>query len=454
MAAFYPLPVPFTSMQTIELLVVPRWLVPVEPADQVYEDHALAVDGGRIRDVLPLPFAKQLYAPREVLELPHHALLPGLVNAHTHAAMTLLRGLADDLPLMDWLQNHIWPAEARHVGYAFCADGVRLAAAEMIRGGTTCFNDMYFFPDATAAVVAEIGLRAVLGLIVLDFPSAWAANWQDYIHRGLELHDRLKGTPGVRTIFAPHAPYSVGDAALERLRVLADELGLGIHMHVHETAAEVAEAVKAGGKRPWQRLRELELLGENFLAVHMTQLEAEEIAEAARLGVSVAHCPESNLKLASGFCPVARLRAAGVNVALGSDGAASNNDLDLWSEMRTAALLAKGVSGSAAALPAAEALRMATLAGARALGLEEEIGSLTPGKSADFIAVDLSAPATQPVYHVLSQLVYAASREQVSHVYVAGRALMRERRLLTLDEAETLARAAQWRARIASTDPS
>jgi len=431
MAAFYPLPVPFTSMQTIELLVVPRWLVPVEPADQVYEDHALAVDGGRIRDVLPLPFAKQLYAPREVLELPHHALLPGLVNAHTHAAMTLLRGLADDLPLMDWLQNHIWPAEARHVGYAFCADGVRLAAAEMIRGGTTCFNDMYFFPDATAAVVAEIGLRAVLGLIVLDFPSAWAANWQDYIHRGLELHDRLKGTPGVRTIFAPHAPYS----ASTRRR-------------------SSAASVKVGGKRPWQRLRELELLGENFLAVHMTQLEAKEIAEAARLGVSVAHCPESNLKLASGFCPVARLRAAGVNVALGSDGAASNNDLDLWSEMRTAALLAKGVSGSAAALPAAEALRMATLAGARALGLEEEIGSLTPGKSADFIAVDLSAPATQPVYHVLSQLVYAASREQVSHVYVAGRALMRERRLLTLDEAETLARAAQWRARIASTNPS
>jgi 5-methylthioadenosine/S-adenosylhomocysteine deaminase len=440
-------------MQTVELLVAPRWLVPVNPAGQVYEEHALIVDGGRIADLLPRPFAEQLYAPREVLELPRHALLPGLVNAHTHAAMTLLRGLADDLPLMEWLQNHIWPAEARHVSFPFCADGVRLAAAEMIRGGTTCFNDMYFFPEATASVAREVGLRVAVGLIVLDFPSPWAANWEDYLHRGLDLHDRLKGTPLIRTVFAPHAPYSVNDAALERLRVLADELGLGVHMHVHETAAEIATAIETRGQRPWRRLAALGLLGENFLAVHMTQLEDEEIAEAARLGVCVAHCPESNLKLASGYCPVARLRKAGVNVALGTDGAASNNDLDLWGEMRTAALLAKGVAGAAEALPAAEALHLATLGGARALGWDEEIGSLAKGKSADFIAVDLAAPATQPVHHLLSQLVYAVTRDQVTHVYVAGRALMRERRLLTLDETETLARAEHWRTRLVAGEP-
>ncbi|HZR37883.1 MAG TPA: TRZ/ATZ family hydrolase [Nevskia sp.] len=437
-------------MQTIDLLVLPRWLVPVEPSAAVLEEHALAVDGGRIVDVLPAAFARQAFQPREVLELPDHAVLPGLVNVHTHSAMSLLRGLADDLPLMDWLQNHIWPAEGANVSYAFCADGVRLAAAEMIRGGTTCFNDMYFFPDATAAVAGEIGLRASVGLVVFDFPTPWAQNWQEYIHRGLEVHDRLRGDPLVTAVFAPHAPYTVSDAPLKKVRELATELGIGIHMHLHETAAEVEGAVQSGGKRPWQRLRELDLLGQDFIAVHMTQLSEAEIAEAGKLGLSVAHCPESNLKLASGFCPVARLLAAGVNVAIGTDGAASNNDLDLFGELRTAALLAKGVAGDASALPAEAALRMATLAGAKALGLDGRIGSLVKGKAADFIAVDLNRPATQPVYNVLSQLVYATGRDQVTDVYVAGRALLRGGKLMTLDEAETLAKAGEWRQRIAA----
>ena len=439
-------------MQPIDLLVLPRWLVPVEPAGVVLEEHALAVDGGRIVDVLPAAFARQAFQPRETLELLDHAVLPGLVNVHTHAAMNLLRGLADDLPLMDWLQNHIWPAEGANVSYAFCADGVRLAAAEMIRGGTTCFNDMYFFPDATAAVAAEIGLRANVGLIVFDFPTAWAQNWEEYIHRGVEVHDRLRGNLLVRAVFAPHAPYTVSDAPLKRVRELATELGIGIHMHLHETAAEIEGGLQSGGKRPWQRLRELDLLGQDFIAVHMTQLSDAEIAEAGKLGVSVAHCPESNLKLASGFCPVVKLLAAGVNVALGTDGAASNNDLDMFGELRTAALLAKGVSGDASALPAHAALRMATLAGAKALGLEDQIGSLEKGKAADFIAVNLKHPATQPVYNVLSQLVYAAGRDQVSEVYVAGRPLLRDGKLLTLNEAETLAKAAEWRTKIAGGD--
>ena len=432
----------------IDLLVLPRWLVPVEPAGTVLEHHALAVDGGRIVAVLPAAEARTQFQARETLELPQHAIMPGLVNTHAHSAMTLLRGIADDLPLMDWLQNHIWPAEGAHMSRAFCEDGLRLAMAEMIRGGTTCVNDMYFFPDATVAAATTAGMRATVGLIVLDFPTAWAQNADEYLNKGLEVHDGLKGNPLVRSVFAPHAPYTVSDAPLKSIRKYATELGIGIHMHVHETAGEVEMAVQATGKRPWQRLKELDLLGPDFIAVHMTQLTDQEIAEAAQYGVSIAHCPESNLKLASGFCPVDKLLKAGVNVAIGTDGAASNNDLDLLQETRTAALLAKSVAGDARALSAPQALHMATLAGAKALGMDAEFGSLAAGKSADFIAVNLSAVNTQPVYNVLSHLAYAARGDQVSDVFVAGRALMRNRQLLTVDEAQAIQRANEWQKKI------
>lgn len=434
----------------VDLMLLPRWLVPVEPADVVLEDHAMVVRDGRVVDILPADFARQGYVATETLEMPEHALLPGLINTHTHAAMSLLRGLADDRPLMDWLEHYIWPAETAHVSRDYCRSGVRLACAEMIRGGQTCFNDMYYFPDVTAEVVREAGMRATLGLIVLDFPTAWATDADEYIHKGLELHDALRHEPLLRTAFAPHAPYTVSDAPLEQVRKYATELGIPIHMHLHETAQEVEHAISTHGCRPWERLRRLELLGADFISVHMTQLNDEEIGEAAQLGVSVVHCPESNLKLASGFCPVAKLLEAGVNVALGTDGAASNNDLDLYGEMRTAALLAKAVAGDAAVLPAAEALHMATLAGARALGMESEIGSLKKGKSADFIAVDLSALETQPIYDVVSQLAYAAGRQHVTDVFVAGRALLRNRKLLTLDPSAILADTQQWRKRIAT----
>ena len=432
----------------IDLLVIPSAIVPIEPAGAVLPDHALAVDAGRIVAVLPVADALARYAPRERRDLPQHVLLPGLVNAHTHAAMSLMRGLADDLALMDWLQNHIWPAEGTHVSRAFCLDGVRLSATEFIRCGITCANDMYFFPDASAEGFADAGLRAVVNLIVLDFPSAWASGPDEYFAKGIALHDGLRGNPLVRTIFGPHAPYTVGDAALRKARAYADELGIGIHMHVHETEFEVADAVQKTGKRPWERLKDLGLLGPDFIAVHMTQLTDAEIAEAAQYGVHVAHCPESNLKLASGFCPVQRLLDAGVNVAIGTDGAASNNDLDLFGEMKTAALLAKGVARDAQAFPSTRVLHAATLGGARALGLDGEIGSLVPGKAADFIAVELSAPHLQPVYNLISHLVYAAGRGDVSDVWVAGRALMRDRRLLTVDEDAVVANARQWRTRI------
>ncbi len=433
------------------LVVSARWVIPVEPEGAVLEDHAVVVEGSRIAAVLPAAEARARHPGAEHVALARHALLPGLINAHTHAAMTLLRGLADDLPLMTWLREHIWPAEARWVSEAFVHDGTLLALAEMVRGGTTCFNDMYFFPEVTARLASQAGVRAVVGMIVIDFPSAWARDADEYLDKGLALHDALKDDPLVTTAFAPHAPYTVADGVLERVRVLADELEVPVHMHVHETAAEVAEAVEATGRRPLARLDELGLLGPGLAAVHMTQLEPAEIGRLAETGVRVVHCPQSNMKLASGACPVAALQAAGVPVALGTDGAASNNDLDMLEELRTAALLGKLTAGDAAAVPAAAALRMATLDGARALGLEGETGSLVPGKSADLVAVDLADPATEPVHHPVSQVVYSAARGQVTDVWVAGRALLRERRLLTLDLDDIRARAAAWGARIAAS---
>lgn len=439
-------------MTHVDLLIHAGWIVPVEPRGAVYQDHCLAISRGRIVDLLPSAEAGARCQGKTELRLPDHALIPGLVNAHTHAAMSLFRGLADDLPLMEWLQDHIWPAEATWVGEEFVRQGTELAVAEMLRGGTTCFNDMYFFPHETARVASQAGMRATVGLIMLDFPTAWASGPEEYLSKGLELHDRYRNDPLIRTAFAPHAPYTVSDDPLRRISVLAEELDIPIHIHVHETAAEVESAVSQHGRRPLERLAAMGLLSPRLLAVHMTQLTAHEIAQLAEAGAHVLHCPESNLKLASGFCPTAALVKAGVNVALGTDGAASNNDLDMFGEMRTAALLAKAVSGDASAIPAAEALRMATLNGARALGLEHEIGSLEPGKSADVAAVDLGGLEARPVFHPVSQLVYACGRHQVSDVWIAGRHVLKDRRLTTLDEQQLRAHADAWTARIASTD--
>ncbi len=436
--------------QAIAALLNARWIVPVEPEGRVLEHHALAVQDGRILAILPRDEARVRFTPETCLDFETHVLIPGLVNAHTHASMTLLRGLADDLPLMAWLQDYIWPAEARWVDPEFVRAGTRLAIAEMLRGGTTCFNDMYFFPEATAAAARESGIRACVGLIALDFPTAYARNLDEYLDKGLALHEALKGDARVRVALAPHAPYTVSAPALERIGRLAANLDIPVHIHVHETAAEVARFQAEHGCRPLERLAQLGLLSPRLLAVHMTQLEPTEIERLAETGSHVIHCPESNLKLASGFCPTARLDAARVNVALGTDGAASNNDLDLFGELRTAALLGKGVAGDATVLPAARVLRMATLHGARALGLEREIGSLEPGKAADIVAVDLGQPETEPVYHPISQLVYAAGRQHVTDVWVAGRRLLADRRLTTLDLADTLREARGWRERIAA----
>ena len=435
-----------------DLLISARWVIPVNPAGVVHDHHCVVVSGGRIKEILPTGPALRKYPGIPVESLPHHALIPGLVNAHTHASMSLLRGLADDMPLMTWLNHHIWPAEGRWVNEEFIADGTRLAVAEMIRGGTTCFNDMYFYPDVTGMVSAAAGIRAVVGLILIDFPSSWAAGADEYFHRGLEVHDHFRNNALVTTAFAPHAPYSVSDEPLIRVRTLADELEIPVHMHVHETRDEIEMGLKRHGTRPIARLDSLGLLSPSLLAVHMTQVDDGELAPFANSGASVVHCPESNLKLASGFCPVGRLLEAGVNVALGTDGAASNNDLDMFSEMRTAALLAKCVADNASTLPAAEALQMATLNGARALGIADETGSLEAGKAADICAVDLGGLESSPVYHPISQLVYATGRDQVTDVWVAGKRLLNQRRLTTLDSGAIIDRSREWRNRIAATD--
>ena len=433
---------------TPELLIHADWVLPMEPGDAVLKDHAVAVRDGKIVGLMPRTEAQATECGERV-ELPGHALIPGLVNAHGHAPMSLLRGYADDLPLMPWLEEHIWPAEQAHVSAEFVRDGAALAMAEMILAGTTTFSDMYFYPDVVADLVQDTGLRCQLAAPVLDFPSAWASGPDEYISKCLTLRDECRNRERLQVAFGPLAPYTVSLPVLERIATYAAELDMPVHMHLHETAAEVLSAVEATGERPLDTLRRIGLLGPRTQCVHMTDLGSQDIAALVETGAHVVHCPQSNMKLASGTCPVTELLTAGVNVALGTDGAANNNDLNLFDEMHTAALLAKLHSGDPAALPAATALHMATLGGARALGLEDRIGSIAPGKAADLVAVDLSGPSTQPLYNPLSQIVYACNGAQVNHVWVAGQPLLRDRRLTTLDLADTLARVRHWRGVIA-----
>jgi 5-methylthioadenosine/S-adenosylhomocysteine deaminase len=436
--------------QTVDLCIEARWVVPVEPHGVVLENHTVVVDKDRIVALLPTAEARTAYVPRERSELGDHVLIPGLINTHTHNPMTLLRGLADDLPLMVWLQQHIWPAEAKVIGPEFVRDGVELAVAEMLRGGTTCANENYFFPDAIGATYRRMGFRATVGLPIIEFPTAWAKSQDDYFERAGEVHDSFRGDALISTAFAPHAPYTVSDASFERIRVLSDQLDIPVHLHTHETAHEVEDEKKKTGLRPFQRLQKLGIVNDRLIAVHFTQITDGEIAACAEAGVSVVHCPESNLKLASGFCPVEKLRLAGVNVAIGTDGCASNNDLDMFGEMRTAAMLAKAVAEDASAFDAAYTLRAATLNAAKAMGLDAQIGSIEPGKQADLTAVRLSDLETQPMYHVASQLIYATGRHQVSDVWIAGQRKLRQRELVDVDVEGILAKTRAWRERIAA----
>ncbi len=437
-------------MQQCDTLIVAAWCLPVDAGNRVLEEHALAITDGRIVDLLPAVEARLRYAPGVLVERPTHAVLPGLVNAHTHSAMTLLRGFGDDLPLQPWLRERIWPAERQAVSAEMVRDGTRHAIAEMLLSGITCFSDQYFFPEVVAAEADEAHVRAVVAAPVFEAPTAWADDAAQCLEQAAALHDRYADHPLVSAAFAPHSTSVVSDDTFSALRVLCDQLDSRIQLHLHESASEIASEQQKTGMRPLERLRQLGMVNSSLLAVHAVHLDADEIEQLAARRISVIHCPRSNMKLASGIADINALRRAGVNVGLGTDGAASNNELELLGEMRAAALLARAVSGDAAALPAAHALRMATLDGARALGLDEQTGSLEQGKWADVTCVDLSTLNSQPLYDPVSQLVYTARPSQVSDVWVAGRHQVDQGELRHLDVAEIIERSSEWRDRIAA----
>ncbi|MBQ0712532.1 MAG: TRZ/ATZ family hydrolase [Porticoccus sp.] len=434
---------------SVDLIISAQWTIPVIPKGAVFEDCSVVIDQGNIVAILPTTEATRKYIALEHTELPNHVLIPGLINAHGHAAMTLLRGYADDQPLQNWLEKHIWPAEQQWVGEDFVRDGTELAIAEMIRSGTSCFSDMYFFPDYAAEAASHSGIRSQIAFPVFDFPSAWGRGPEDYIHKGLQLRDDYKDRDLTRIAFGPHAPYTLSNGPLETIATYAEELDSHVQIHLHETAIEVANSIKEHGVRPIQRLVELGLLSPRTQCVHMTQLDEQDISTLVEHNAHVVHCPESNLKLASGFCPVTTLLDSGINVALGTDGAASNNNLDMFGEMSTAALVAKAVSGNAGAVDAHTALQMATINGAKAMGWEDQIGSIEAGKSADLAAITLGTIESEPLYNPASQLLYTNAGSRVSHLWVNGAALMIERQLQTLNEQEVLTKAKQWQRKIA-----
>ncbi|MBH9575519.1 TRZ/ATZ family hydrolase [Inhella proteolytica] len=416
-------------MSKNKTLLLPRWLLSMKPGEGVLEGQALLIEGERIAAVGAREALLAAHADAARVDLPEHVLMPGLINSHTHSAMSLLRGVADDLGLMDWLNHHIWPLEKRWVSHAWTRLGSLFSAAEALRGGVTTLNDMYFFPEAMAEAALQAGIRCAVSINVIDFPTGYASGPDDYIAKGLEAYQKFKGEKLLQFTSSPHAPYTVSDETFVKLRDMAEQHDMQIHCHIHETADEVDGGLKQFGVRPMERLDRLGLLNERMIAVHMVHLNDAEIELCAQRGVHIAHNASSNLKLASGIARIADLDRAGVNVALGTDGAASNNRQDMFEEIRQAALLAKGSTGQPTVLNARRALEMATLGGAKALGRAHDLGSLEVGKLADVIAVDLSAPECRPVYHPDAQLVYVAAREHVSDVWVQGERVLQERRL-------------------------
>ena len=431
-------------------ILSPTWIAPVVPKDVLLLGHSLVIEGERIAAILPTAEAQQHYPDAPEVLLPEHLVTPGFVNVHGHAAMALLRGIADDREMMDWLTNWIWPIEGELVNEQFVYDGTRLAALEMMMGGTTCAADTYFFPESAGRAFTDMQFRAQVGMPVLKFGNAWARNEEDHIHKGLAFRDSIKNHSLLTTAFAPHSPYTVSDQGFERVRLYAEQLDLPIHLHLHETAAEISDALQESGMRPIERLHKIGIVSPALQAVHMTQLRDDEIQLMATNGVQIAHCPESNMKLASGLCPVQKLRSAGINVAVGTDGAASNNDLDMLQEVRSASLLSKVTSGDATSLSAAQSLESLTINGARYLGLDEHIGSLEPGKLADITSIDLSHPAFQPIYHPVSQLIYTASARDVSHVWINGKPVVEQGKPVSADSDSILAATREWQLRVQS----
>ena len=435
-------------MQTIDLVVIPKWILSMDDKQTTHVDHAIAVDKGNILSVAPLDQINQHYIAKQTVHRPHHVVLPGFVNAHTHTAMNLLRGLCDDIALMDWLNQYIWPAEKKWLSPAFIRDGMTLAIAEMFKSGTTCFNDMYFCPEVAAEVVDELGIRAAIGMTVFDVATPFGQDAADYLKRGIPLFTQWAKHDRIQLTLAPHAIYTTSDHTLSQIKEVSETYHARINMHVQETADEVHQSLAATGKRPLERLDSLGLLSDQFIAVHMTQMTAEEISLSAEKKIHIVHCPESNMKLASGICPAQTLIDAGINVALGTDGAASNNDLDMITEMRSAAFLAKVSTQNPTSLSAHTALAMATRNGAHALGQGHRFGQVAMDMAADFIAIDLNYLQTIPTYHPHSAIVYAADRQQISDVWVAGKQVVKDHELTTIDEEKLRRTVEVWKRKI------
>jgi len=440
------------SYQSVELIIWPRWMILMTAENQVMENKGIVIDAGQIIALIDQDDGLDQYHAKEEVHLPDHVILPGFINAHTHSAMTLLRGLGDDMPLMPWLQDKIWPAEAALVSAEFVADGTRLAIAEMMRSGTTCCNDSYFFPDVSAQVALECGFRFSAGMPIIEFPTAWAQNPEEYLDKARTTLEWIANEEMITACMAPHAPYTVSDESLTALSSMAEAFSIPVHIHLHETQQEVDDAIKLRNKRPFHRLKDLGLINARLLAVHMTALTDDEISDLAATGAHVVHCPESNMKLASGACRLADLLDAGVNVALGTDGCASNNDVDMLGEMRSAAFLGKLTAADAAAVPAEQVLKMATINGAKALGIADKVGSIEVGKQADLTAIDLGRLESKPMYDVISHLVYATGRHQVSDVWINGERRLKQFKLTQMDESELIAMADRWQTRVASVD--
>ncbi len=436
--------------QAVDLIIKSKWIIPVVPENRVFTDCAIAIKDGVIVTLAPTSEIDKQFSAQSTIELGRHILIPGLINSHGHAAMSLLRGFADDLPLQQWLEQHIWPAEGQFVDRDFAHAGVQLAMAEMIRSGTTCFTDMYFFPDEAAACAQQAGLRAQINAPILDFPTVWAQNADEYIDKAIAVHDDHRSSDIISVGFGPHAPYTVSDKPFQRIAILSEELQASIHIHLHETAFEVSQALSDTGKRPIQRLNELNVLSPLTQCVHMTQVDDSDIALLKQTGAHVIHCPESNMKLASGFCPVAKLLSNNINVAIGTDGVASNNDLDMFGEMQTTALLAKAVAEDASAVSAHQALKMATLNAATAMGKESIIGSLEAGKQADMTAIAVEDIESSPMFDPISHCVYTNNAHRVSHVWVKGKSLLKDRALQTLNEKEILQQTHYWQEKISA----
>ncbi len=437
-----------TTDTAVTQLLEPDWLLPIVPAGVVHEAFSVAIDAGRITAIGPRDTLRHTYPAAARTPLPGHVLMPGLVNGHGHFAMTLLRGLAEDLPLKAWLEQRIWPLESRWVDAQFVADGSALAIIEMLRAGTTTACDMYFFPEQVAAIARQVQFRVQLAFPIVGAPTPWATDASDAIRRGLELHDGCRDDDLVRIAFGPHSTYALSTAELERVCMFADELDAPVHIHLHENAQEVADSRRLHGATPVARLDAIGLLTPRLQAAHMTVVDDADLERMTSRGASVIHCPQSNLKLGNGLCPLTRLLEAGVRVGIGTDGAASGNDLDLFDELHTAALLAKGITADPTALPAHAALELATLGGARALGLDHLIGSIEVGKCADLIALDLTGAGAVPINRIEAALVYGGSAHFVTHVWVNGRCIMNDRVLTTIDERAALERAAHWGRRI------